>query len=344
MFSIRILMILHDANFTSIQAAIDSASSGDVILVHPGRYTSSQPGPAIRIDGKQLTLKSVGGESVTFIDGEQSGSGLYCTGYLDDQTVIEGFTFENCVQTAPGNAVVSFHFECGPIMRDCVIRNSTGVAISSYPDQPYSPSGSPHIIRCEIRDCYNDNGLGDPGGPYIVTTSYNGTIYEDCRFINNQAPIIAFNYWHNCTPTYRGCLFEGNTSWTLGILHARSGAQINVDNCIFKNNSMSSGCVIQSSNDGGGDPVFNILDTEFCGNDAANGICGTWNDLGGNTFEDECSCMSDVHPDGVIDMTDLLIVLAYFGVADPAAGDVNGDNMVGTNDILVLISNWGICE
>jgi hypothetical protein len=54
--------------------------------------------------------------------------------------------------------------------------------------------------------------------------------------------------------------------------------------------------------------------------------------------------MSDVHPDGVIDMTDLLIVLAYFGVADPAAGDVNGDNLVDANDILVLLSNWGICE
>jgi len=59
-------------DFTTIQAAIDAAQDGDVIVVHPGTYYEN-----IRFDGKNITLRSLDPEdgqvvASTIIDGGQN--------------------------------------------------------------------------------------------------------------------------------------------------------------------------------------------------------------------------------------------------------------------------------
>ena len=89
---------------------------------------------------------------------------------------------------------------------------------------------------------------------------------------------------------------------------------------------------------------FNVAQSEFCNNGPSQGICSDWNDLGGNKFEDYCTCDADVYPDGMIDISDLLIVIAYYGLLEPAAGDVNMDGQVDSEDILGVLDQWGTCD
>ena len=61
-------------------------------------------------------------------------------------------------------------------------------------------------------------------------------------------------------------------------------------------------------------------------------------------IEEEGGCGADVDCDGVVDVTDLLAVIAGWGecpAADPCTADTNGDGMVDVTDLLAIIASWG---
>ena len=79
----------------SLQAAIETANEGDVILVGPGTYSP------IRTNGKKITIKSTEGAASTIIDGESANR---CATLADvaldeeeDGIVIEPYTVHNRV-------------------------------------------------------------------------------------------------------------------------------------------------------------------------------------------------------------------------------------------------------
>jgi hypothetical protein len=49
-------------------------------------------------------------------------------------------------------------------------------------------------------------------------------------------------------------------------------------------------------------------------------------------------CVADLDDDGVVDTTDLLILLAAWDTPD---GDVNGDGTTNVSDLLYLLGTWG---
>jgi V8-like Glu-specific endopeptidase len=53
-------------------------------------------------------------------------------------------------------------------------------------------------------------------------------------------------------------------------------------------------------------------------------------------------CPGDVDGSGVVDVTDLLIVISSWGETD-GAGDANGDGTVNATDILMVLDGWGPC-
>ena len=88
-------------DFDSIQAAVDAASDGDVILIGPGVWTSdSAPGiPVVDVFEKSVSLQSVAGFELTIIDGEQERPCLFILNEDTKQSAmtVEGITFINGV-------------------------------------------------------------------------------------------------------------------------------------------------------------------------------------------------------------------------------------------------------
>jgi len=58
----------------------------------------------------------------------------------------------------------------------------------------------------------------------------------------------------------------------------------------------------------------------------------------------QCPISADLNCDGVVDVSDLLILLANWGACPPSGdctGDINEDGTVDVSDLLILLANWG---
>lgn len=66
------------------------------------------------------------------------------------------------------------------------------------------------------------------------------------------------------------------------------------------------------------------------------------------TLSDAVPCPGDVNGDGVVDLTDLAILLSHFGTSSGASlenGDLNGDEVVDLTDLAILLSQFGtVCS
>jgi hypothetical protein len=56
------------------------------------------------------------------------------------------------------------------------------------------------------------------------------------------------------------------------------------------------------------------------------------------------TCDGDIAPNGVVNVADLMVLLAQWGEVPPGPADINGDGFVDVNDLLILLENWGPCE
>ncbi len=67
-------------------------------------------------------------------------------------------------------------------------------------------------------------------------------------------------------------------------------------------------------------------------------------DKNGNGIPDECEIPGDIDGDGMVGISDLLILLASWGLCadcDNCPADLNDDCTVGIADLLILLGNWG---
>ena len=77
-----------DANFTSIQDAVDAASPGDTIIVYPGTYTEN-----VDVNKDHLTIKSEGGADSTIVQAADSDYPVFEV--TADYVNISGFTVKD---------------------------------------------------------------------------------------------------------------------------------------------------------------------------------------------------------------------------------------------------------
>lgn len=104
-----------DADHTTIQAAIDAASAGDVILVAPGTYTET-----ITYDLDRLSIVSEGGPNVTTIT--QVADDIVAFG-VTSGCLLEGFTLSVTAASGSGDYLISGANDGTGVGDENVIRN-----------------------------------------------------------------------------------------------------------------------------------------------------------------------------------------------------------------------------
>ena len=195
----------------SLQAAIEAANEGDVILVGPGTYSP------IRTNGKKITIKSTEGAASTIIDG---GSANRCATLADvaldeeeDGIVIEGSTlvgftlmrgYNRCVEgvteiCTDGGAVF------GGTVVNCIIKDSESYWIEDESDDGCGGGA----CRAALYNCLIIGNTAAEGAGASDCILYNCTVVAN---VDDACP-VAYSEAYNCIISGGGYLDTWNTEY-----------------------------------------------------------------------------------------------------------------------------------
>jgi hypothetical protein len=195
-------------NYTTIQEGIDSASSGDMVLVSKGTYSGG-----INMKGG-IHLKSEEGPESTIISGGTYyiGSVIRCISLIDT-VIIDGFTICNCNWTAIcGGGIYSGNSNL--IIRNNIIRNNFLEAL--YLNDPTAGGGifvgggsaliDNNIIWNNIADAEEIKNKKKSDYAYG-----GGGIYAEDAIVTIKNNVLAYNYAIEGSPygggiRCRGCI------------------------------------------------------------------------------------------------------------------------------------------
>lgn len=217
--------------YATIQAAINDAEDGDVVIVAAGVYMWNDQ-RNINFHGKKIVLRSADRDPATCIidfEGSPYRAFLFEEGE-DYDTIINGFTFRNAHQ--PGGAgVIYARYGASPLFRNCVFANNhaddnTGVV--------FAQTGSIRFERCMFVGNSTDGGGG-------VASLHNAdAVFDSCIFSGNAAvgrSGAVYAQGAGAQPLFVGCTFYGNTSEASGgAIYSHSTSAV-IRNCIVRNNS-----------------------------------------------------------------------------------------------------------
>ena len=155
----------------TIQAALNSATDNDIILVEAGIYKGAG-NRDIRFDGKRVLLVSEEGPEETVIDCEGADRGFYFDSYESKLSIVSGFQITN--GSAYSGAALYFGY-ASPTIKDCILQGNVaahqGGGICGY-------SSSSILENCVVTGNEADYG----GGLYAYYSPFkmnSCTIYEN---------------------------------------------------------------------------------------------------------------------------------------------------------------------
>ena len=318
-------------------------------------------------------------EGFTFAGGDYASARLFLSSSTFKNCIFTGEwgflvrggspTFESCsfVDITLSTALSFEDYHGSPKVYNCTFKGNCQRAINKN-DQ----SGMNHTI--EIMNClFEDNGSIDNGCGPDATVYMSGSNSEimNCIFRNNQTQGgtfggITLQGWQTGNLSMSNCLFEDNTNAYsffyypetyeshLGTIHAsefKNNSGTGIGLFLIGNTLTIEDCLIKENAIGGIDNYLSctnlsLIDTVVCSNGGYQIDCEDWIDGGGNTIAEVCfdDCQaSDITGDGIVDVSDILAVLGYWGSSIPA-GDVDGNGVVDIGDLLMVVGNWGPCE
>jgi len=260
----------------TIQAAVDSAQPGDLVLVADGLYTWANQGTAALptatyamvtfLEAKHdFTVRSESGPAATILDCQSQGRGFLFQGNLGwTHITLEGFTVRN------GRANEEFHYAGGGMIahvsactfRDLVFEDCVAIAPSGSSEVGagggvwYGGQSAPLFEHCAFR-----RNRSTIGGGAVLLNSPGETVLRDCEFTANRAEANDIGYGHgaglyaaNFRFTLERCLFASNVC--TGPLTRGGGVGVNgselpahpmvVRHCTFVDNSAALGGGVNS--------------------------------------------------------------------------------------------------
>ena len=223
--------------YTTIQSAIDAASSGDTISVYPGTYTEN----LTLTTG--LTIQSTAGASTTIIDGDASGSVVT----MASTCTLDGFTIQNGSGTTVSDDGDSINAGAGIFclaltnvtVQNCTITNNS-LATDGFDEVFGAGMVALATTGTTISNCtFSDNSIDDSdegtAGFYASTledvAGSSSSTVSDCVFDSNSGIGLLVSL----SSTISGCTFSNNTGSYGGVLLANGTHTIT--NCLFYSNS-----------------------------------------------------------------------------------------------------------
>lgn len=195
--------------FATIQKGIDTSSTGDTVLVADGTYTGAG-NKNIEFLGRDITVRSVNGPESCILDLQNSGKGFQMS--WAEASTIDGFTIMNgrpASTTDYGVGVACWW--CTGVIRNCIIKNHSGVQWGAGIDIFGTRSEGPLIVNC----IFAGNQSTIDGSAVVLNQS--SATFINCTFYGNTSyggTIAAPNSYPYIT-SFINCIFWGNTPATI---------------------------------------------------------------------------------------------------------------------------------
>ena len=216
------------ADFNNIQAAIDHAWDGDVVIVNPGIYTGSG-NRDIHYMGKAITVRSVDPNepnivSRTIVDCNGSESdphrGFFFHHGEDSRSVLSGLTITGGYGEDGGGV---YCLNAGPTISKCVLIHNKGGYYGGAIHGHYDGLSKPVITKCIVIEnkAVRGGGLAFCNGPI-----------RQCVICNNES--ADGSGLMGCNGTITGCVISGNIARSSGGALQHCDGQ--VVNCVVNGN------------------------------------------------------------------------------------------------------------
>nr|MDA3923417.1 right-handed parallel beta-helix repeat-containing protein [Kiritimatiellia bacterium] len=229
--------------YDSIQEAIDSSRFNVPVFVLDGTYSGFGNGD-IRLNGKEITVRSLNGKETTKIEGNFY-NGFICDTGETTNSIIQGFTIHTwkdffgkagvlCNESSP--SIIDCHlWDCGeagilcmnnaaPYIKSCKITENQG-GIRSY-------NSSPLIESCMIVSNVSETGAGLLFGGSSAARVINCLVAGNCA--SNEGGGVFSDA--NAVPAMINCTVFGNSAVSRGGGISTIGTPV-LRNCIIYNNS-----------------------------------------------------------------------------------------------------------
>jgi predicted outer membrane repeat protein len=248
-------------DYPTIQAAINAAADGDLILLTAGTFVGSG-NRDLRYFGKAITIRSQDGDpNLCRIDCQHAYSGVLFSHGEGSAATLEGVTIENGLWEYGGGISC---YRSTPTISNCIFSQceATGNGAGFH-----CKGAAPTVTDC-VFEGNSSHNYG--GGMHCDSTS--AAILTNCEFVDNTALRGAGLSCTDSSPTLSHCVLSGNSASSRGAgmycsgsalpslvqctflvntcslngggLYCASGSGAELDHCDFHNNSAQKGAGI----------------------------------------------------------------------------------------------------